>query len=230
MKKGTIIAAARHMVQLFYKGGEFQKSGYFTGNMICNVPQVSGRTIENITHYNDYVCFHKEGAVMVTGKYHLLYITGNGRKAEAFCWYTALFEIVQNVTKLTALLISESQGKVLCLTDVMERTYYLPETDVLYLECGHNRVYWHTTREILEVTGTLSDMEKSLSDRFVRIHRSFIVNAQQVSQIARCHVELTNGEQLQIPVKKYIEIKEKLKRTKEAEEAEWIQIPCKCRK
>lgn len=62
----------------------------------------------------------------------------------------------------------------------------------------------------MEVSGTLLNTESRLPDTFVRIHKSFIVNSLHVERINRCYAELSNGERLQIPVKKYTDVRRKL--------------------
>ena len=126
------------------------------------------------------------------------------------CRYSAILQYVAGTPRLTMLHISEEPGRVFCLTDVMEHTYFLGEEEILYLESGHNRVFWHTGKETVEVTGTLLDTESRLPDSFVRIHKSFIVNSLHVAGINRCYAELSNGERLQIPVKRYTDVRRRL--------------------
>lgn len=126
------------------------------------------------------------------------------------CRYSALLQYRSGTLKLTMLHISEEQGKVFRLTDVVEHTYFLGEGQILYLESGHNRVFWHTQRETVEVPGTLLHTEGRLPDTFVRIHKCFIVNSLHVERISRCYAELSNGERLQIPVKRYTDVRRKL--------------------
>ncbi len=210
MKEENVTAVIRYMIRLFYEGDKFQKSKYYTNNMICLAPEMTGRTIEKITYRNNWICYNKTDAAFITGRYHLDYRTGNGRKAKVFCYYSALLQYLEETVKLTVLHISERPGMVFCLTDIKERNYFVPEADIFYLEAGHNRVYWHTGKGIIEVTGALLHTENSLPENFVRIHKSFIVNSLHVTKIARCFVELSNGENLQIPVKKYKDVKKTL--------------------
>ena len=124
--------------------------------------------------------------------------------------YSALLQYRSGTPRLTMLHISEEPGRVFSLTDVVEHTYFLGEEEILYLESGHNRVFWHTGKETVEVTGTLLHTESRLPDSFVRIHKSFIVNSLHVARINRCYAELSNGERLQIPVKRYTDVRRKL--------------------
>jgi len=198
------------MIKLFYEGEKFRRAKYYKEGMVCIAPQVAGRTVGEIEHMDFNICFNKTDAAYITGGYRRRYRMDGGRMADTTCRYSALLQYLEKTIKLTALHITEEQGMVFCLTDVMERTYFLPQADVLYLESGHNRVFWHTGNGVVEVTGTLLGTEGGLPAPFLRIHRSYIVNSMHVEKIDRCYVELTNGECLQIPVKKYTGVRDKL--------------------
>lgn len=99
--------------------------------------------------------------------------------------------------------------------DVNARQFRLRESEIFYLEARHNHVLWNCENVQLETVGSFKETEKSLSEEFVRIHRGFIVNRQRVCKIARCYAELDNGKTLQIPVKKYMEVKKALQGTEQ---------------
>ncbi len=64
------------------------------------------------------------------------------------------------------------------------RTVFVTPTDVLYFEAHGNQVRVKTTSETLLVRGTIKNLEAALDgDRFVRIHRSIIVNLGHVREI-----------------------------------------------
>ncbi len=210
MNKGYITAVTKYMIELFYQGDKFQRAEYYTKDMLCIAPEKQGRENERILHFYGRPYFNRSDTVLVTGSYYLCYKTQYGKEMKVRCQYSTLFQYINGVIKMTMLHISEELGKVFQLTDVIERTYFLQEAEVLYLESGHNRVFWHTAKEVVEVAGSLINTECRLPNSFVRIHRSFIVNSMHVEKIERCHVELSNGDQLQIPVKKYTDVKKKL--------------------
>ncbi len=215
MGEDSIVAAVRHILELFYRGEKFLKSKYYTENMVLIAPNISGRSDIELIHRDYKICLNREEAVCVTGSYGLFYTAADSRKIDAFCRYSALLKNAGGVFRIAALHITEQPGKIFCLTDVLETTYYLPESDVLYLESGHNRTLWHTGQEVIQVAGYLLDAEGRLPESFVRIHKSFIVNSLHVEKIGRCYVELSNGESLQIPVKRYISVRESLLESRE---------------
>lgn len=210
MNERYVCAVARYMIGLFYMGDRFRKAKYYTENMVCIVPDHQGKDNCRILHRGCRTCMNGVDAASVVGSYQLVSSTDNGGSTMSLCRYSALLQYVSGTLRLTMLHISEEPGKIFHLTDVVEQTYFLGEKEILYLESGHNRVFWHTGKKTVEVTGTLLHTESRLPDTFVRIHKSFIVNSLHVEKINRCYAELSNGERLQIPVKRYTEVRRKL--------------------
>ena len=203
-------AVVRYMIGLYYIDDRFKKAKYYSEDMVCIAPDFQERKACHVLHQGCRVCLNGREGASVVGSYRLVYSAAGGPKASVLCRYSSLLQYVEGRPRLTLLHISEEPGKVFRLTDVVEHTYFLGEEEVLYLESGHNRVYWHTGKETVEVTGTLLNTESRLPDTFVRIHKSFIVNSLHVERINRCYAELSNGERLQIPVKKYTDVRRKL--------------------
>ncbi len=202
-------AVVRYMIDLFYTGDRFRKAKYYTENMVCIAPR-RGEGGCRILHRGCRVCLNRQNVTSVVGSYQMICAAGDEKRKGAICRYSSVLENVAGTPRLTLLHISEEPGMVFRLTDVVEQTYFLGEEDILYLESGHNRVYWHTGRGTVEVAGTLTNTESGLPDTFVRIHKSFIVNSRHVETINRCYAELSNGERLQIPVKRYTDVRRKL--------------------
>lgn len=209
MDERYVCAVARYMIGLFYMEDRFRRAKYYADDMICIAPRPQGKKDCRIFHRGCRTCLNGPDAASVVGSYRLV-CSGDGGKNTWLCRYSALLQRRSGTPRLTMLHISEEPGAVFRLTDVVEHTYFLGEEDILYLESGHNRVFWHTGKETVEVTGTLLHTESRLPDTFVRIHKSFIVNSLHVEGIDRCYAELSNGERLQIPVKRYTEVRRKL--------------------
>lgn len=210
MNERYACAVVRYMIDLFYTGDRFRKAKYYTDSMVCIAPKPREKRNCRILHGGSRVCLNGQNIASVVGSYQMISSAEDDRRKGAFCRYSSLLENVAGTPRLTLLHISEEPGMVFRLTDVVEHTYFLGEEEILYLESGHNRVYWHTGKETVEVTGTLTGTESRLPDSFVRIHKSFIVNSQHVERINRCYAELSNGERLQIPVKKYTDVRNQL--------------------
>lgn len=203
-------AVVRYMIGLFYMGDRFKEAKYYSEDMVCIAPKLQGGKVCRVLHRGCRVCQNNRDGASVVGSYQLVYAAAQIPKAGVLCRYSSLLQYVEGRLRLTLLHISEEKGEVFRLTDVVEHTYFLGEEEILYLESGHNRVYWHTGKETVEVTGTLLNTESRLPDTFVRIHKSFIVNSLHVERINRCYAELSNGERLQIPVKRYTDVRRKL--------------------
>ncbi|PKM80683.1 MAG: hypothetical protein CVU88_04425 [Firmicutes bacterium HGW-Firmicutes-13] len=56
-------------------------------------------------------------------------------------------------------------------------------TDILFLEYNQRKSIIHTRKSSYEVNAPLSTLEKWLSDRFFRSHRSYIINLDWIEKI-----------------------------------------------
>lgn len=61
------------------------------------------------------------------------------------------------------------------------RKVTLPVGDILFVESNDNEVLLHTAAGVYRTKTRISQWEQLLDDRFVRIHRAFLVNAGQVT-------------------------------------------------
>lgn len=57
----------------------------------------------------------------------------------------------------------------------------------------------------------MKDVEEKLSDRFIKVHRSYIVNRIKVKEIKRCSAVMENGDEIPIPYKKFVSIRAMLR-------------------
>lgn len=100
--------------------------------------------------------------------------------------------------------------KVHRVVAVNEAVYNFDETVLMYIESLKDHILWHYGDKSVESIDTLKRLEKELSEDFIRVHRSYIVNKRKVSSIQRCSVTMANGDNIPIPYKKYVEVREKL--------------------
>lgn len=91
-----------------------------------------------------------------------------------------------------------------------ETIYLLKENEILYIESQHNHIVWHCAGEVIINKNSLTNVQEFLSEEFVRIHRCYIVNKLHIRIIRRYEVQLSNGDILPIPSKKFAEIRKKL--------------------
>ena len=83
---------------------------------------------------------------------------------------------------------------------------------ILYIETvkHSSRFLVHTKTGTIMAIGTLRDMEKNYLGIFIRIHASYLVNPSYVEEIRRFFVILSDGTQLPVPEKKYMQVKKHL--------------------
>ena len=73
---------------------------------------------------------------------------------------------------------------------------------------GHT--IWHGISFTIEAVTPLKDIEDKMSEEFIKVHRSYIVNRRKVKEIRRCAAIMENGDEVPIPYKKYVMIRDKL--------------------
>lgn len=88
-----------------------------------------------------------------------------------------------------------------------EEHYWVREDEVLYIESNHNHLIWHWTHGIIVANDSLHHLENIMSDDFVRIQRSYLINKNHVRCVRRCEAVMRNADVLSIPSKKYMSVK-----------------------
>lgn len=76
--------------------------------------------------------------------------------------------------------------------------YRLSFNDILYIESIRDYVNIRTENEEYIVLDTLKSMENQLSDTFVRIHKSFIINLNKVKSIGAKKVDLISEHEIPV--------------------------------
>ena len=76
--------------------------------------------------------------------------------------------------------------------------YYLPMGDIVYLESQGRKIRVMTPKAAFEFYGRLKETAKALSEDFVVIHQSYVVNKEYVFRYTYETVELTDGTVLTI--------------------------------
>ena len=71
-------------------------------------------------------------------------------------------------------------------------------SDILYIESIKDYVNIRTSHEEYIVLDTLKSLENQLSDRFVRVHKSFIVNLDKTKNISIKKIVLVSGQEIPI--------------------------------
>ncbi|WP_018751303.1 LytR/AlgR family response regulator transcription factor [Paenibacillus sanguinis] len=68
--------------------------------------------------------------------------------------------------------------------------------DIYFCEVINRKIYLHTKNGVIEYYSKLEDIEKELDFRFVRCHRSYLVNLDYLLEYARGQIILENGESI----------------------------------
>ena len=89
---------------------------------------------------------------------------------------------------------------------------FLEIAQIVYAETDGHGCVVHTTSRSYEVNQLLGELEKKLADfGFFRIHKSYLVNKAYIREICRYTAVLSNGIQLPIGKKWYMDLKKCLK-------------------
>ena len=86
---------------------------------------------------------------------------------------------------------------------------------VVYLEAAHQYVDVHLLRETFRTRSSLSAMLDRMPATFVRVHRSFAINAKLVKSISSSRITMSNGEQIYVPVKRRTTVRKQLREAME---------------
>ena len=81
---------------------------------------------------------------------------------------------------------------------------------VLYIQATDRTCILHMLHEWKQVSKPLKDLQTQLPPNFYRLHRSFCVNSDYVTEIKRYTVTLVTGEELPIPKMRYTQVREEL--------------------
>lgn len=97
--------------------------------------------------------------------------------------------------------------------DSLKLIYY---TDLVYVEADSNYSRFHTaTKDRITASMTLKEVEETLiSDRFLRTHKSYLVNREYVDKVTggdQAYLVLRSGEQIPIARRRVKEITERLR-------------------
>lgn len=90
--------------------------------------------------------------------------------------------------------------------------YYIQQGDIVYFESRGRKIKIVTSQDIYEFYGRLKDIVKELSEDFIEIHQSYVVNREHVLRYTYEMVEMENGTILTISQKKRRQVREKVLR------------------
>ena len=76
--------------------------------------------------------------------------------------------------------------------------YYIAMGDIMYFESKGKKIKIVTSQDTYEMYGRLKDIVKRLTDDFIMIHQSYVINKEYVLRYTYEMVELVNGTMLTI--------------------------------
>lgn len=95
----------------------------------------------------------------------------------------------------------------------IEGEIIVPVGDIYYIESRKHKLVFNilnNKNKQLSLYNKLDSIEECLKQyNYIRIHKSFLVNAKYIKSISNYKVTLLNGEQLPVPREKFQKIKEK---------------------
>ena len=82
----------------------------------------------------------------------------------------------------------------------INKDYTLRTKDILFIERNKSKATIYTKNSTYETCYSLNNLQHELPDSFVRVHRSYIVNSDQISKISRENKSIYFDENLSCPL------------------------------
>lgn len=102
---------------------------------------------------------------------------------EKFLETQIVVETIQQEEKVSHIFVQSNKKNIKILLD-----------DILYIESIKDYIKIHTEKDRLVIKHGISAFEDKLDDRFVRVHRSYIVNSDKVTAFTKQDIEIGNIE------------------------------------
>lgn len=77
-------------------------------------------------------------------------------------------------------------------------TYRIRKDNIIYIESMRNYIYIYTRKRTLKLRKSLKEIIKLLDDRFVQIHKSYIVNMDKIDNISQKDINMI--EKINLPL------------------------------
>lgn len=93
--------------------------------------------------------------------------------------------------------IEERSGKSLFI-QTMSWCKSVRLSSIYYCEVINRKIYLHTDKGVVDYYGKIEELEKQLDYRFVRCHRSYLLNLDYLYEYADGQIQLQNGEKIPV--------------------------------
>lgn len=105
---------------------------------------------------------------------------------------------------------AKKEPEKLLLRDIHYRIHVAAADEIMLVEARRNHCVFRTVNGEIEVYATLAGCLEKLPECFIRVHRSFIVNANYVVGFHRFTIYLCDGLTVTVPERRYRQIRKKL--------------------
>ncbi len=95
-----------------------------------------------------------------------------------------------------------SENKPLIMKDSSGKTHLVNLAETTYLEAQHQYTMINTSPEPFRVRESLTSVMGRFPSYFVRVHRSYVVNAFLVDNISKGIITMKNGDEVPVPAKR----------------------------
>lgn len=102
--------------------------------------------------------------------------------------------------------------KKIMVYDTQRHAHFIMENEIIYIEASNIHCYLYYMNGKLLITEGITEFAEKLSERFLRVHRSYIVNIDYVIGMERFYVQLYDGSRIPVPEKKYVAVREEIRR------------------
>lgn len=108
----------------------------------------------------------------------------------------------QNAELIRAATAPVSDSKPLIIKDSSGKTHLINLAETTYLEAQHQYTMIRTTPEPFRVRESLTSVMGRFPSYFIRVHRSYVVNAFLVESVSKDAISMRNGDIVPIPAKR----------------------------
>lgn len=177
--------------KVLWKYGHSYSNGDYSTlvlDMLCQ--RTAGRPIRKLVNLGCVVRRPDTRSLIVTGSYRIESQGADDKKEDCFD-YTIV--MVNSMVVFVQLGESRSVQKIHKVVTVNEEVYFWDEAAILYIESIKDHIVWHCGVKNVEAIDTLKRLESVLSEDFVRVHRSYIVNKKYVFSIQKLSIGITGS-------------------------------------
>ena len=163
--------------------------------------------VKKLEHISYYIHKASLNQTIITGIYCIHESVDKSIKKYYFD-YTIVFS--DGLACFVQIIGNNIPAKIHKVVSATEVVYNIQEDEILYVEAMGGHIVWHCKDMRIESLDSLKNIGISLSDDFIKVHRSYIVNRSFVKSIQRCSITMVNGDAIPIPYKKYVAVRKDL--------------------